>query len=91
MKEDEDNFNISELITEKYKNDVDKIYYVYLDEVTRGQAETVFKAKHCVDLNEPLVVFNTDTYFNSSTIKDNLLRNDASRASQQSKTFFESL
>lgn len=76
LKEDEDNFNISELITEQYKNDVDKIYYVYLDEVTRGQAETVFKAKHCVDLNEPLVVFNTDTYFNSSTIKDNLLRND---------------
>lgn len=76
LKEDEDNFKISQFISEKYENVVNKIHYIFLDEVTRGQAETVFKAKHCVDLNEPLVVFNTDTYFNSLTIKDNLLRND---------------
>ncbi len=50
--------------------------FVFLDEVTRGQAETVMQASSQIVPNLPLLIFNIDTAFRSSTIKDNLLRRD---------------
>jgi NDP-sugar pyrophosphorylase family protein len=41
---------------------------IFIDQVTRGQAETVLKAKKIINNEEDLVIYNIDTYFNSSTL-----------------------
>lgn len=43
-----------------------------LPDVTEGQACTVAAARKHYSSNDPLVIHNTDTYFSSSTIEDNL-------------------
>jgi len=50
--------------------------FVFIDEVTRGQAETIVRASSLINPELPLLIFNIDTMFNSSTLKDNLLRDD---------------
>jgi NDP-sugar pyrophosphorylase family protein len=39
---------------------------VRLDEVTEGQACTVLKARHWIDNDEPLLIYNADTYCRTS-------------------------
>lgn len=53
------------------------IEFVWLKEVTRGQSETVLKAKDCINFNEPLVIYNIDTAFKSITLAQKLKTNDA--------------
>jgi dTDP-glucose pyrophosphorylase len=47
--------------------------FIFLDNVTRGQAETTFMALKYCDDNDPIVIFNIDTFFQSDTIENNLL------------------
>jgi capsule biosynthesis phosphatase len=44
------------------------VTWIELDALTSGQLETVLKAKEALTLNEGLVVFNSDTYFESNTL-----------------------
>ncbi len=53
-------------------SDYINIEYLFLKEQTRGQTETVFKAKDKINLNNRLIIFNIDTNFYSSTLKTNL-------------------
>ncbi|MBJ7308318.1 MAG: glycosyltransferase family 2 protein [Acidimicrobiia bacterium] len=50
--------------------------FVLLDEVTRGQAETVLLASSFIEPERPLVIFNIDTMFHSPTLKTSLQRDD---------------
>jgi dTDP-glucose pyrophosphorylase len=52
------------------------VKFLWLDKVTRGQAETTFLALPFCDRDEPLVIFNIDTYFHSETLVANLQRKD---------------
>lgn len=47
--------------------------WIGLQEVTRGQAETVLKCETMVDPEEDLVIYNIDTYFQSETLRGLLL------------------
>jgi len=76
LKEHEDAYNLSKLIKALYEEKVSQLSFIYLDTVTRGQAETVLKAKHIMEPLKDLVIFNIDTYFQSSSIKNALLRTD---------------
>jgi dTDP-glucose pyrophosphorylase len=49
---------------------------VWLDSVTRGQAETVFVAEEHIEPDAPLIIFNIDTMFRSNTLRANLQRDD---------------
>ncbi len=73
LKEHEEQFNLSHVILEKYNAHNPTI--VVLDEVTRGQAETVMMAKEHLNPEADLVVFNIDTYFSSSSLARNLENN----------------
>jgi dTDP-glucose pyrophosphorylase len=68
-------YNLSSHITRLYGNKVE-IRFLYLSQVTRGQAETVLLAKSLVNEDKDLVVFNIDTYFHSDTLAEKLLRED---------------
>jgi len=50
--------------------------FVFLDEVTRGQAETVLLASSFIEPERPLVIFNIDTMFHSPSLKTSLQRDD---------------
>ena len=51
--------------------------FIWLDEPTRGQSETVVKAAEHVDPSLPLVIFNIDTAFRSNTLRKKLSENTA--------------
>jgi capsule biosynthesis phosphatase len=52
-------YNLDEKILEKYPN----AKIIKLSEITRGQAETVLKAKKYINNYNKLFIFNADTYF----------------------------
>jgi len=52
--------------------------FVELDQVTKGQSETVLRAKHLFDVNQDLLIYNIDTHFKSSSLKA-LLESDAKK------------
>lgn len=70
----EDEFGISKKIIEVYCNKVQSIHFKFIDKLTRGQAETAYIARHMVNEKEPLLIFNIDTQFQSSTLEKNLLK-----------------
>jgi dTDP-glucose pyrophosphorylase len=74
LKEHRQKFELEKFIIDKYGKY--NLKFLWLDEITRGQAETVLMAKHLVDFSKDLVIFNIDTYFISPTLKNNLLRGD---------------
>lgn len=51
-----------------------KIHWIELDTVTRGQLETAYKTRTIVPQENALVVYNCDTYFQSRTLV-NLINN----------------
>ena len=64
-------YNVSNFIKEKINHT--NIDIILIDEVTRGQAETVYVAKdHVKDLDE-ILIYNIDTYFQSKNLKEALL------------------
>jgi dTDP-glucose pyrophosphorylase len=80
LKEHNDQYGLQDFIKNRYKlKDQCMSYdlnFLWLKEVTRGQAETVYKAKELVNFNTDLLIFNIDTFFISSTLKKNLLINN---------------
>jgi dTDP-glucose pyrophosphorylase len=74
LKEHREKYNLGSFIKEKYNKY--NLNFLWLDNITRGQAETVYKAKDLIDLDTDLVVFNIDTFFISDTLKKNLLKNN---------------
>jgi dTDP-glucose pyrophosphorylase len=47
--------------------------FIFLEQVTRGQAETVYLALAECEMDQPLVIFNIDTYFYSPALEQVLL------------------
>ena len=70
----EDEFQISRKIISLYNARVKSLHFKFIDKLTRGQSETACLAKHLVDLSQPLLIFNIDTQFSSSSLEKNLLR-----------------
>jgi NDP-sugar pyrophosphorylase family protein len=66
LSEHEQKFSIKKAITEITGGKNFEI--IFIDQVTRGQAETVLKAKELINNEEDLVIYNIDTYFNSYTL-----------------------
>lgn len=64
---------IKNIIREKYPFLDKKILITYIKHPTRGQAETVLRAKDYFDKRLPLAVYNIDTYFFSSRLRQKLL------------------
>jgi|SRR5215203_2652508 len=70
----EDEFQLSKKIISIYGNRVKTISFRFIDQFTRGQSETACLAKDLIDLTQPLLIFNIDTQFSSSSLEKNLLR-----------------
>jgi dTDP-glucose pyrophosphorylase len=74
LAEHENQFQLQNKITELYPNLSCK--FAFIEKVTRGQAETVYLTLPLCNTSQPLVIFNIDTFFNSSTLEQNLLKQD---------------
>lgn len=74
LKEHENSFGLQKIIHTLYPTLNSK--FIFLNEVTRGQAETTYIALKLCNANEPLVIFNIDTFFSSSTIEHRLQQPD---------------
>jgi len=72
----EDEFHLTKKIVSIYGNKVRSIHFKFIDKLTRGQSETACLAKHLVDTSQPLLIFNIDTQFSSTTLAKNLLLKD---------------
>ena len=75
LQEHENKYRITDLIRHRYGNGR-KIHFVILPRVSGGQAESVWLAKQKILKREPLLIFNTDTHFASTTLEYALKRND---------------
>lgn len=75
--EEHKNFKVVEFIEDIIKNKypflLNKMNIILIDKVTEGQAETVLAAKKYINNDTPLVVYNIDTYFKSSRLKQKLI------------------
>jgi dTDP-glucose pyrophosphorylase len=76
LSEHEKDFQVANRIRQLY-SDRTKLEFVFLDQTTRGQAETVLCAASVIDPDSPLVIFNIDTMFKSPTLVNSLLDTDA--------------
>lgn len=74
LNEHEKNYGLSEFIKQKYTGNYE-VHFVYLDETTRGQAETVVGAKDLIDFDQDLLIYNIDTAFSSLKLAERL-KND---------------
>jgi dTDP-glucose pyrophosphorylase len=74
LKAHENEFSLSSRIKKVYPDLNSK--FIFLEQITRGQAETVYLSLALCDNEEPLVIFNIDTYFQSATLEENLLSAD---------------
>ena len=70
----ENEFQLSGKIRSMYTNRVKSLHFKFIDKLTRGQSETACLAKDLIDLSQPLLIFNIDTQFSSSSLEKNLLR-----------------
>lgn len=72
----ETDFQLQEKINSIYRHCVPSIHFIFIEKLTRGQSETACLAKEVVDPQQPLLIFNIDTQFVSSTLAASLLRKD---------------
>jgi dTDP-glucose pyrophosphorylase len=75
LKEHEAKFGLRSRICALYEKQCD-LAFVDLDAVTGGQAETVLAAENWIEPDLALVIFNIDTMFRSSTLRQQLGRQD---------------
>ena len=75
LEEHERGFNLSRRIRQWYAW-VPRLEFVFLPAVTGGQAETVLKARSHIDPDKPLLIFNIDTAFHSSSLSRALTDQD---------------
>lgn len=66
-----------EFIEEKCRHlGIRNVTIIEIDHVTKGQAETVMKAKACWDRNESLFIYNIDTYIEGNEMNSSQLKGD---------------
>lgn len=70
----EDEFQLSKKIKSIYGKRVQSLHFRFINKLTRGQSETACLAEQLIDLSQPLLIFNIDTQFASSSLEKNLLR-----------------
>jgi len=75
LKEHNDKYDLHRILDLKYGSKTN-VRLITIEQVTRGQAETVLCAEKLLNKTKALVIFNIDTYFVSNTIKNSLLRED---------------
>jgi dTDP-glucose pyrophosphorylase len=75
LREHDNEYRIADRIRQWYRETC-PLNFVFLPDVTGGQAETVWKARHVIKLSEPLLIYNIDTYFRSETLDKALQRDD---------------
>ena len=76
LEEHSENYNIKEIIEAKYPHLRSITKFIFLQEVTRGQSETVLKAKDLLDNSKGLLIYNIDTWFYSSSLEKMLLSDE---------------
>jgi dTDP-glucose pyrophosphorylase len=74
LQEHEKEFNLSTVIKELYPTL--NCRFIFLEKVTCGQAETVYLSLGECNMEQALVIFNIDTYFQSPTLANTLLNPD---------------
>jgi dTDP-glucose pyrophosphorylase len=75
LREHNENFHLESLIRDFYPHLNTK--FIFLNAISRGQAETAWLSLKFCNHDEPLVIFNIDTFFSSTTLADKLLGSDA--------------
>jgi NDP-sugar pyrophosphorylase family protein len=75
LEEHREVFDLEQKIYTLY-GEVSDLKFIWLPDVTRGQAETVFLASDHIVPDEALLIFNIDTNFSSSTLAASLQRHD---------------
>lgn len=65
--ENHESLGVSKFIKEKTKHK--NIEIIKLKNVTRGQAETIYKCKNHIDSNDEILIYNIDTAFSSKNLK----------------------
>lgn len=66
--EDHESFHVSDFIQKKTNHNNIKI--VKLNQTTRGQAETVYQCKNLIAANDEILIYNIDTSFKSTKLKN---------------------
>ncbi len=75
LEEHEKKFKVNEFIKKTMNLEYPNTQYeiVYIRNITGGQVETVLHAKHLVRPENSIIIYNIDTYFNSSRLKSKIL------------------
>ena len=75
LEEHEQEFNVGKFIKDIMNQKYSNLSYelVYLEKTTRGQVETVLRAKQLIDSESTLIIYNIDTYFTSTRLKSKIL------------------
>jgi dTDP-glucose pyrophosphorylase len=71
LKEHRDAYDLETMISHLYR--ACSPVFLWLDQTTRGQAETVYLARHLMDPQKGLMIFNIDTAFAAADLKEQLL------------------
>ncbi len=76
FKEHQKKYNVSKFIRDVVITDYpflkNRYLIIWLNKVTRGQTETVLSAKKYINNEIPLVIYNIDSYFQSSRLRQRL-------------------
>lgn len=70
----EDEFKISDSLKKLFG---EQIKIVFIDQITRGAAETVLKAKDLINTDEDIIVSDSDHYFDGSFLYNKIISKDA--------------
>ncbi|MCZ6671466.1 MAG: hypothetical protein O7C75_00865 [Verrucomicrobia bacterium] len=74
LKEHDVTFRLENWLRERYSEQ--RLDFIWLESVTRGQAETVLKARHVLDPEDCMAIFNIDTVFTSGQLRKKMLNED---------------
>jgi len=77
LKKHDDDYGLEKGLREIYSNEIN---IVKLDAVTRGAAETAYMAKDFVDMEDELIITDSDHYFAGNYLEDLLLNKDKDTA-----------
>lgn len=72
LKEHDENYNLGRVLQDFYGSE---IRIIYIGEVTRGAAETALQAKEYIDNDEPLIISDSDHFFDGLALAQSILEN----------------
>lgn len=73
LQDHEDKFNISKTLKDVFGKNIN---IVLIPEVTRGAAETVYKAKELIDIDEGVIISDSDHFFEGDTLYEEILNSN---------------